>query len=131
MRSAFHDSGNGVGTRLANVIVDLNRARSIDLGVVDGIRTVQGGEATWVKGVAPIAPGVVIAGKNPVCVDAVATAVMDCDPSAEFPQPPFIRSKNHLNLARQMGLGTNRLGQIEVVGRAVDNVKTRFHSASN
>lgn len=130
MRSAFHDSGSGVGTRLVNVIVDLNRVRPIDLGVVDGIKTVQGGEATWIAGISPIAPGVVIAGKNAVCVDAVATAVMGFDPTAEYPQPPFSRSINHLKIARDMGLGTNRLDQIEVVGHAIDDVRTPFNSAS-
>jgi uncharacterized protein (DUF362 family) len=74
----------------------------------------------------PVQPGVLIAGKNPVATDAVATAVMGFDPTAEPPTPPFLRGDNYLNLAQELGLGANRLGEIEVVGASIDDVRYEF-----
>jgi uncharacterized protein (DUF362 family) len=125
-RSAFHGEGDVAMTRIPRVIVDLNRARPIHLGLVDGIRTSQSGEGPWIESCSALDPGVLIAGKDVVATDAVATAVMGYDPTAERPTPPFIRGDNHLNLAYELGLGTNRLDEIEVVGLAVDDVKTEF-----
>jgi hypothetical protein len=56
----------------------------------------------------------------------VATAAMGYDPTIEPPNPPFLRSDNHLNLAYELGLGTNRLDEIEVVGPSIDDIKTKF-----
>jgi uncharacterized protein (DUF362 family) len=74
----------------------------------------------------PVQPGVLIAGKNPVATDAVATTVMGFDPPAEPPIPPFLRSDNYLNLAYEARLGTNRLEEIEVLGAAIDDVRYQF-----
>jgi len=125
-RSAFHGEGDAFGTRLPRVIMDLNRARPIHLGLVDGIKTTQGGEGPWIGTISPIAPGVLIAGKDVVATDAVATAAMGYDPTVEPPNSPFLRSDNHLNLARELGLGTNRLDEIEVVGPSIDDVAMEF-----
>ena len=43
-------------------IVDENLARPVHLAIVDGIRTIRGGEGWWNPGIAPIDPGVVVAG---------------------------------------------------------------------
>jgi len=125
-RSAFHGEGDTFSTRLPRVIMDLNRARPIHLGLIDGIKTTQGGEGPWIGTMSPIAPGVLIAGKDVVATDAVATAAMGYDPTIEPPNPPFLRSDNHLNLAYDLGLGTNRLDEIEVVGPSIDDIKTEF-----
>ncbi|MFL7810707.1 MAG: DUF362 domain-containing protein [Anaerolineae bacterium] len=125
-RTAFHGEGDTFGTRLPRVIMDLNRARPIHLGLIDGIKTTQGGEGPWIGTMSPIAPGVLIAGKDVVATDAVATAAMGYDPTIEPPNPPFLRSDNHLNLAYELGLGTNRLDEIEVVGPSIDDIKTKF-----
>ena len=54
--------------------------RPIDLAIVDGVETIRGGEGTWNPGVEMIDPGVLIAGKNAVCVDAVGMSMMGYDP---------------------------------------------------
>jgi uncharacterized protein (DUF362 family) len=70
---------------------------------------------------------VLIAGKNPVATDAVATAVMGFDPLAVGRhEPPFEYCLNHLTLARFRGLGPNDLDEIEIVGAALDDVRTPF-----
>jgi uncharacterized protein (DUF362 family) len=77
----------------------------------------------------PVAPGVLIAGKSALATDAVATAVMGFDPTANFPDAPFLRCDNHLNLAAAAGLGTNRLNEIEVVGASIKDVLYQFTPA--
>ena len=67
-----------------------------------------------------------IAGKNPIATDAVASAVMGFDPTAEKSKAPFLRAENHLNLACEIGLGTNRLDEIEVVGPSINEVSKKF-----
>ena len=121
-RSAFHGAEDEFGTRLPRVIVDLNRARPIHLALLDGIKTTEGGEGPWIKTLAPVEHGVLIAGKDPVATDAVATATMGFDPTASPPGVPFLRSDNHLSLAYELGLGTHRLEKIEVVGASIDDV---------
>jgi uncharacterized protein (DUF362 family) len=80
--------------------------------------------------VTAIQPGVLIAGKNPLATDAVATAVMGHDPTGDYPDSPFVRCDNHLNLAVQAGLGTNRLDEIDVLGMQIKDVMTQFFPAS-
>lgn len=125
-RSALHGATNEeTRTRLPRVVVDLCRARPIDLALIDGIRTCDGGEVPR-GSFAPLAAGVLVAARDPVAADAVATAVMGHDPTAGYPDPPFVNADNHLELARQAGLGTNRLEQIEVVGARVEDVRRAF-----
>jgi uncharacterized protein (DUF362 family) len=128
-RSGFHGTEAQIQQRLPRIIVDINRARPIHFSLIDGIKTTQGGEGPWISSLAPIEPGVLIAGKNPVATDAVATAVMGHDPTGEFPNAPFVRCDNHLNLAVQAGMGTNRLDEIEVLGAQISEVRTPFVSA--
>jgi uncharacterized protein (DUF362 family) len=125
-RSAFHGTASETRERLPHIIVDINSARPIHLSLIDGIKTTQGGEGPWISSIAPIEPGVLIMGKNPVATDAVATAVMGHDPAGDFPDSPFVRCINHINLAAQAGLGTNRLHEIEVRGAPISQVKTQF-----
>jgi len=125
-RSGFHGQAAETPRRLPAVIMDLNRARPVNLAVIDGVLTVEGGEGPWVKGLNQLKPGVLIAGKDPVAADAVATAVMGFDPQAEYPAPPFVHAYNHLNMARQLGLGTNVLDEIKVVGATIAEVRTPF-----
>jgi uncharacterized protein (DUF362 family) len=125
-RSAFHGEGQVPTTRIPRVIMDLNRARPIHLGLIDGVKSAESGEGPWIQSMSPLDPGVLLAGKDVVATDAVATAVMGYDPTAERPTPPFVRGDNHLNLAYELGLGTNRLDEIEVVGLSVDDVETEF-----
>ena len=68
------------GYRMPSIVADLNRARPIDLAIMDGIQTIAGGEGPWIKGIRPLQPGVIVAGTDAVSTDAVATAVMGYDP---------------------------------------------------
>jgi uncharacterized protein (DUF362 family) len=125
-RSALHGhSDDEAGTRLPRVIIDLNRARPIHLALIDGIKTGEGGEVPR-GSFAPVKPGVLVAGKDPVATDTVAAAAMGFDPTINPPAVPFLRSDNHLNLAYELGLGTNRLEEIEVVGASINDVRYEF-----
>lgn len=130
-RSAFHGPSNdyeSAGTRLPRIILDLNQARPIHFGLIDGIKTMEAGEGPWIEGVAAVEPGVLFAGKNPVATDAVATAAMGFDPTADALVEPFVRSDNHLQMAYELGLGTNQLEDIEIVGASLDDVRYQFRA---
>lgn len=125
-RSAFHGQPNETRKRVPQIIVDLNRARPVNLSLIDGIMTAEGGEGPWIPAMTQIKPGVMFAGKDPVATDAVATAAMGFDPTADYPDAPFVNGENHLNLAAQMGLGTNRLEEVKVVGPSIEDVMVQF-----
>ena len=132
-RTAFHNGPDGsedTKHRLPRVVVDLNRARPIHLALVDAITTMDGGEGPWIDGTHFQASHVLIAGKNAVATDAVAAAVMGFDPTAEYPNAPFLRGANHLNIAHSLGLGTNHLDEIELKGLAsLEEVRQHFASS--
>ena len=129
-RSALHGpSDDTAGQRMPQIITDLNRARPLHLGLVDGIKTTESGEGPWISGVGPLEPGVLFAGKDVVATDAVATAAMGFDPTAAAGSTPFIRGLNHLQLAHDVGLGTNHLEEIEVLGPSIKDVTTKFRAA--
>ena len=125
-RSSFHGPGNETRMRIPRVIMDLNQARPINLSLVDGVLTTEAGEGPWIPAMGPIKPGVLMAGKNPVATDAVATAAMGFDPTAEYPDEPFVHADNHLNIAVQLGLGTNKLEEIKIVGAKLEEVTQEF-----
>ena len=128
-RSGFHGVGDETRSRLPRIITDLVRARPIAFSLIDGIKTSQGGEGPWIKSMASIEPGLLVAGKNCVATDAVGTALMSHDPVAEYPHAPYFRCDNHLNIAAALGLGTNRLEEIEIIGPPINNVKKKFSGA--
>ena len=130
-RSAFHGTAAEIKNRLPEVIVDVNRARPIHFGLVDGIFTTEAGEGPWIAGIKPIKPHLLIAGKQALATDAVATACMGHDPEGDYPSDPWLRGMNYMNIAAKMGLGTNRLADIEVVGAEIDKVKVQFHGSKD
>jgi hypothetical protein len=69
----------------------------------------------------PIRLGTVIAGTDPVAVDAVAAAVMGFDPT----------EIGYLVYADRAGLGVGRLERIRVLGDSIDRVRRRFVPHSN
>jgi len=129
-RSAFHGTSAEKKMRLPRVITDLNLARPIHLAVIDGIKTIEAGEGSWAKGVKQLKPGVLVAGKNAVATDAIATAIQGFDPTADYPDSPFFQSVNHLNLATRLGMGTNRIDEIEILGPVVADLLTPFTPAN-
>ncbi len=107
------------GYRVPRVTVDLVGVRPIDLAIVDGVESIRGGEGAWNKGVQMIKPGLLLAGKNPVCTDAVSTAVMGYDVRAQRGEKPFLRGDNTITLAERAGIGTAELSRIEVIGLSI------------
>src|SRR5213075_2262014 len=103
--------------RVPRTVADLVSARPIHLAIIEGIKTMTGGEGPWIRGeLRGVAPGVIVAGTNPVNTDAVAMAVMGFDPMAVRGDPPFERCDSTLQLAEAAGVGTRDLKQIEVAG---------------
>ncbi len=93
--------------------------------IIDGIETVSGGEGPWIQDLAVQQPGLLLAGRNPVCTDAVATAVMGYDPMAARSTGPFA-GDNHLAMAASFGLGTNDPKEIEVLGTPLAQARHPF-----
>jgi uncharacterized protein (DUF362 family) len=115
--------------RVPRTVVDLISARPIHLAVVEGIRTMTGGEGPWVRGdLKAVAPGVIVAGLNPVNTDAVCMSVMGFDPMADSGTPPFEACDSTLKLAEEAGVGTRSFSRIELVG--VPPAEARFDFAT-
>ncbi|HEU0141195.1 MAG TPA: DUF362 domain-containing protein [Bryobacteraceae bacterium] len=127
------------GYRVPRISVDLIAARPVDLAIIDGIESSIGGEGPWVKGVRYAKPEVLIAGRNPVCTDAVATAVMGYNPRAVPGELPFRSTKetgegeprhpaNPMLLAEAAGIGNAELARIEVLGVPIKQALYEFES---
>ncbi|MHC4181309.1 MAG: DUF362 domain-containing protein [Planctomycetota bacterium] len=129
-RAMFHNGGkvpDGVpgeidhglpdhwSVRVPRITADALGARPVDLAVIDGVESNRGGEGPWIKGVEPIVPKLMLAGRNAVCTDAVCAAAMGYDPTADHKQFPF-PGENHLKLLDAVGVGTIDLKRVEVLG---------------
>jgi hypothetical protein len=109
-------------------VADLAVARPIHLAIIDGVESVAGGEGPWIRGLRIVKPGVLIAGLNPVCTDAAATAVMGYNPRATRGTKPFPNCDNTLLLAEAHGVGTTDLKRIEVRGVSIEQAMYRYES---
>ena len=100
-------------------LVALSRKARPHLAVVDGF---MGMHREGPRHGTPIPLGTVIAGTDPVAVDAVAAAGMGFDP----------RESGFLVYAREAGLGVSDLERIRVVGDPISSVRKRVvpHSTS-
>jgi uncharacterized protein (DUF362 family) len=116
-------------SRVPRIVVDTCAARPIDIAIIDGISAMTGGEGPWCARAANIkqtTPGVVIAGRNAVAADAVATALMGYDPRAARGTHPFDYCDNFLLLAEEAGLGVADLSRIDVRGMSVEQARYRY-----
>jgi uncharacterized protein (DUF362 family) len=111
--------------RVPRVTVDMIGIRPIDLAIIEGVETITGGEGPWIQQISALKPGLMIAGRNAVCTDSVATAVMGHDPMAKFGVLPF-KGDNHLRIAAATGLGTNNPAKIEVRGLSIEKARVQF-----
>jgi uncharacterized protein (DUF362 family) len=111
--------------RVPRTVADVAGARPIDLAVIDGIEAMSGGEGAWSDGIAPVEPKVLLVGGNPVCTDAVSTAVMGYDPQAGHGRFPF-PGENHLRLLAAAGVGAIDLKRIEVRGVPIEKALLRY-----
>jgi uncharacterized protein (DUF362 family) len=113
--------------RVPRTVADLVSARPIHLAIVEGIRTMTGGEGPWIREeIKAVAPGVMLAGLNPVATDAVSMSVMGFDPMAMRGTPPFEVCDSTLALAEAAGVGTRDLKRIEVAGVPIADVRYDF-----
>jgi uncharacterized protein (DUF362 family) len=110
-----HSLSDSPFVRVPHVTADIYGARPADLCIVEGVRSIRGGEGHWNEGVSVNEPKLLIVGRNGICTDAVCTAAMGFNPRAGHGEPPF-PGDNHLELLASVGLGTNQLDQIEIVG---------------
>jgi len=100
---------------LSEKIVDLASIIKPNIAVIDGIIAGEGHEASG----NPVEMNLVIAGTDPVAVDAVGAAVMDIPPE----------KVKHLRLAEERGLGTCDLKKIEILGEPIEKVKKKFKTS--
>ena len=115
------------GYRVPRIVADLVAARPIHLAIIEGIKTMAGGEGPWTgPGLKVISPGVLLAGTNCVTTDAVAMSVMGYDPMSDRGTPPFERCDSTLHLAEELGVGTRDLTRIEVTGTPIEEARYRF-----
>ncbi len=117
------------GYRVPRVVADLVAARPVHLAIIDGIQTMAGGEGPWATARRDLRPGLLVAGRNCVTTDAVATALMGFDPMADRGAPPFETCDSTLRLAEQLGVGTRDLRRIEVVGVPIAEARYKFRGA--
>lgn len=96
---------------LDEVIVDCNLAMRPDFCIVDGI-IAHGGVYGPTEGI-PIHAGVVVAGKDPVSVDAVCSTIMRVRPS----------SVRYLNMAAKIGVGSLKY---ELAGDPIQAIDADF-----
>ena len=125
------DSPREAGYRIPRIIVDIVRARPVDLAIIDGIETQTAGSGGLldlgaVRASRFVKPGVLIASLNPVCADAVAAAVMGFDPMAVRGAPPFDVCDSTLELAEKAGIGARDLNVFEILGTRIADVRTPF-----
>jgi len=119
---ANHDPGY----RMPRVISDLVAAMPIQLSIIDGIESIAGAELPRANVTRAVKPGVILAGLNPVCTDAVAAAVMGYNPRAVRGDAGFPKCDNQLVLAEQRNLGSTDLKRIDVRGAAIERVLYRY-----
>ena len=112
MMGAMTPKGSMHDGRLSKNIADLASVVKPSVTVIDGIIAGEGHETRG----KPVKMDLVIAGTDPVAVDAVGAAVMGVSPE----------TVKHLRHADEKGLGTCDLNQIEVVGEPIENVRKKF-----
>jgi len=115
------------GHNVPRFIVDLGAAFPPQLVVTDGISAIQSAEGWWNGSMVSVTrPGLLIAGRNPVCTDAVAATIMGFDADAPDRTHPFVNGTNHLALARRRGLGENRISRLEVAGLGLAQARFEY-----
>jgi uncharacterized protein (DUF362 family) len=132
-RQTFHQQRKYEGntdSNLRRIVVDLNQATKIHLAVTDAIKTMSGGEGPWIRGWGSVTFNRLIASKDVVAADSIATQVIGFDPMAADGEDTFGPSSttpglsdyggiNYLKLASEKGLGNYDLAKIQVKGVAV------------
>lgn len=112
MMGALATKGSMHKGSLSKNIVDLASILRPSVSVIDGMVAGEGHETSGT----PVEMNLVIAGTDPVAVDAVGAAVMGIPPG----------DVEHLFLAEEAGLGTCNLQKIMVLAEAIEKVSRKF-----
>jgi len=112
LKKKFHTT-YGVFQSVAELVSVVTPA----LNIIDGIIAQEG--MGPVLGT-PVAMGLIIAGRDPVAVDTVTALVMGINPD----------EMETSRYAAQLGLGTMRIDEIDVVGKTIEQVRRRFKLSS-
>ena len=104
-----------LGLKHEELVLDLNRARPINLAVVDAIKTTLGSEGPWNGDLKPAAFNRLIISKDPVAADAISTKTIGFDPMADDNTPTWKDTDNYLRIAEESGMGIHDTNKIEVV----------------
>jgi uncharacterized protein (DUF362 family) len=112
MMGALASKGSMHNGRLSKNIADLASILKPSISVVDGIIAGEGHETSG----NPVEMNLVIAGTDPVAVDAVGASVMGINPN----------DVAHLVLAEKKGLGTCNLEEITLLGEPIEKVRRKF-----
>jgi len=107
-KAKFHAHG------IEKVIVDINSVIKPAFTIIDGFFGMEGDGPVSGK---PVKMDLVIAGKDPVATDAVASKVMGFEPTSIF----------YIQRAAEKGIGT--LENIQVVGNSIESVRRIFERA--
>lgn len=106
---------------LEHAIADLNSVRRPNLTVIDGFTANEGYEpGTPGIGGTPVEFNTVVAGVDPVSVDAVASYLMGFDPD----------EIKHIVYARNRKIGIGVLDQIQVLGTSPEDLRREFKRPS-
>jgi uncharacterized protein (DUF362 family) len=97
-------------------VADLHTVVRPALAVVDGIIAQEGMGPMFGT---PVEMSLIIAGRNPVAVDAITSVIMGFKP----------REDQIIDAAVKSGIGTADLNEIKVVGESISNIQRRFKSA--
>ncbi|MEM3072846.1 MAG: DUF362 domain-containing protein, partial [Candidatus Bathyarchaeia archaeon] len=111
MMGAVYPKGS-MHLHLHKKIADLASILRPCVAVIDGVIAGEGHEDSGTS----VEMDLVIAGTDPVAVDAVGAAVMGVDP----------QEVKHLRYAEKKGIGTYDLKQIEILGEPLEKVRRRF-----
>lgn len=124
-RDVIHNNTSLDGIKennLVRIILDLNNATPIHLVVNDAIKTVLGGEGPWHAGLTPATYDTLVASKDPVAADAVATLALGFDPTQDRGSATFPDALNYLKLASELGMGVYDPAAMEVVATATEDL---------
>jgi uncharacterized protein (DUF362 family) len=115
MMGALASKGTMHNGGLSKNIADLASILKPSISVIDGIIAGEGHETSG----NPVEMDLVIAGTDPVAVDAVGAELMGITPT----------DVKHLVLAEKKGLGTCNMGEITVLGESIEKVKRKFQKS--
>lgn len=132
-RYKLHEAG------IHQVIVDINKALKPDLVVVSGAFGMEGrGASVYLNGKpvdlnSRVGGALVIAGTDPVAVDATATRLITKDWS---PVPEDLRLGSpwyvhHLRMAYEQGLGNINAANIHIVGEKLEDVRMSWEPSDD